>query len=153
MTREKLYFRKWFDIKPMTKNKKILVVDDRREVRFLISTALRFSPFDVIETSCGEDALAILEVTLPDLIFLDIVMPGKMDGLAVCRMIKGNIDWAIVPVVIMTTMGQATDREEAFLAGADAYMVKPFSIENLQQFVRQFLGEKNLSLYFSQDEL
>ena len=121
MTREKLYFRKWFDIKPMTKNKKILVVDDRREVRFLISTALRFSPFDVIETSCGEDALAILEVTLPDLIFLDIVMPGKMDGLAVCRMIKGNIDWAIVPVVIMTTMGQATDREEAFLAGADAY--------------------------------
>lgn len=137
----------------MTKNKKILVIDDRREVRFLISTALRHSPFDVIEASCGEDALTILEVTLPDLIFLDIVMPEKMDGLAVCRRIKGNIDWAIIPIVIMTTMGQASDREDAFLAGADAYMVKPFSIENLQQIVRQFLGEKNLSLYFSQDEL
>lgn len=139
--------------KLMTKNKKILVIDDRREVRFLISTALRHSPFDVIEASCGEDALTILEVTLPDLIFLDIVMPEKMDGLAVCRRIKGNIDWAIIPIVIMTTMGQASDREDAFLAGADAYMVKPFSIENLQQIVRQFLGEKNLSLYFSQDEL
>ncbi len=66
--------------KLMTKNKKILVIDDRREVRFLISTALRNSPFDVIEASCGEDALTILEVTLPDLIFLDIVMPAKMDG-------------------------------------------------------------------------
>ena len=137
----------------MTKNKKILVIDDRREVRFLISTALRNSPFDVIEASCGEDALVILEATLPDLIFLDIVMPAKVDGLAVCRMIKGNIDWAIIPIVIMTTLGQESEREDAFLAGADAYMVKPFSIENLQQFVRQFLGEKNLSLYFSQDEL
>ena len=137
----------------MTKNKKSLVIDDRREVRFLISTALRNSPFDVIEASCGEDALTILEVTLPDLIFLDIVMPAKMDGLTVCRRIKGNMDWAIIPVVIMTTLGQESDREDAFLAGADAYMVKPFSIENLQQFVRQFLGEKNLSLYFSQDEL
>lgn len=132
----------------MTKNKKILVIDDRREVRFLISTALRNSPFDVIEASCGEDALTILEVTLPDLIFLDIVMPAKMDGLTVCRRIKGNMDWAIIPIVIMTTLGQESDREDAFLAGADAYMVKPFSIENLQQFVRQFLGEKNLSLYF-----
>lgn len=139
--------------KLMTKNKKILVIDDRREVRFLISTALRNSPFDVIEASCGEDALTILEVTLPDLIFLDIVMPAKMDGLTVCRRIKGNMDWAIIPIVIMTTLGQESDREDAFLAGADAYMVKPFSIENLQQFVRQFLGEKNLSLYFSQDEL
>jgi CheY-like chemotaxis protein len=137
----------------MTKNKKILVIDDRREVRFLISTALRNSPFDVIEASCGEDALTILEVTLPDLIFLDIVMPAKMDGLTVCRRIKGNMDWAIIPIVIMTTLGQESDREDAFLAGADAYMVKPFSIENLQQIVRQFLGEKNLSLYFSQDEL
>lgn len=63
------------------------------------------------------------------------------------------MDWAIIPIVIMTTLGQESDREDAFLAGADAYMVKPFSIENLQQFVRQFLGEKNLSLYFSQDEL
>lgn len=139
--------------KLMTKNKKILVIDDRREVRFLISTALRNSPFDVIEASCGEDALTILEVTLPDLIFLNIVMPAKMDGLTVCRRIKGNMDWAIIPIVIMTTLGQESDREDAFLAGADAYMVKPFSIENLQQFVRQFLGEKNLSLYFSQDEL
>ncbi|MFZ2974821.1 MAG: response regulator [Ferribacterium limneticum] len=137
----------------MTKNKKILVIDDRREVRFLISTALRHSPFDVIEASCGEDALTILEVTLPDLIFLDIVMPEKMDGLAVCRRIKGNIDWAIIPIVIMTTMGQASDREDAFLAGADAYIVKPFSIENLQQIIRQFLGEKNLSLYSSQEAL
>ena len=137
----------------MTKNKKILVIDDRREVRFLISTALRNSPFDVIEASCGEDALTILEVTLPDLIFLDIVMPAKMDGLTVCRRIKGNMDWAIIPIVIMTTLGQESDREDAFLAGAEAYMVKACSIENLQQFVRQFLGEKNLSLYFSQDEL
>lgn len=137
----------------MTKNKKILVIDDRREVRFLISTALRNSPFDVIEASCGEDALVILETTLPDLIFLDIVMPAKMDGLAVCRMIKGNIDWAIIPVVIMTTMGQASDREDTFLAGADAYMVKPFSIGNLQQIIRQFLGEKNLSPYFYQESL
>ena len=137
----------------MTKNKKILVIDDRREVRFLISTALRNSPFDVIEASCGEDALTILEVTLPDLIFLDIVMPAKMDGLAVCRMIKRNIDWAMIPIVIMTTMGQASDKEDAFLAGADAYMVKPFSIGNLQQIIRQFLGEKNMSPYFSQESL
>jgi CheY-like chemotaxis protein len=137
----------------MTKNKKILVIDDRREVRFLISTALRNSPFDVIEASCGEDALVILETTLPDLIFLDIVMPAKMDGLAVCRRIKGNIDLAIIPIVIMTTLGQESDREDAFLAGADAYMVKPFSIGNLQQIIRQFLGEKNLSPYFSQESL
>ena len=69
------------------------------------------------------------------------------------KSIKWNIDWAIIPIVIMTTMGQASDREDAFLAGADAYMVKPFSIENLQQIIRQFLGEKNMSMYSSQEAL
>lgn len=122
------------------KNKKILVIDDRREVRLLISTALRHSPYDVIEASCGEEGLAILEVKQPDLIFLDIVMPGNMDGLAVCRRIKGIINWANIPVVIMTTMGQASDKEEAYLAGADAYIVKPFSIEKLHQLIGQFFG-------------
>jgi two-component system phosphate regulon response regulator PhoB len=125
----------------MMKYKKILVIDDRREVRLLISTALRNLPYDVIEATCGEEGLAILEIKRPDLIFLDILMPGNMDGLAVCRKIKRSIDWAIIPVVIMTTMGQVSDKEAAFLAGADAYIIKPFSIEFLHQIARQFLGD------------
>lgn len=123
----------------MIKKKKILVIDDQKDVRLLISIALRNLPYDVIEATCGEEGLAILDIKRPDLIFLDVFMPGKMDGLAVCRTIKKRADWAMIPVVIMTTMGQESDRSEAFLAGADGFVVKPFSIQTFYQIIRRFL--------------
>lgn len=123
----------------MIKKKKILVIDDQKDVRLLISIALRNLPYDVIEATCGEEGLASLGIKRPDLIFLDIFMPGNMDGLAVCRTIKKSADWAMIPVVIMTTMGQESDRSEAFLAGADGFVVKPFSIQTFYQIIRRFL--------------
>jgi CheY-like chemotaxis protein len=139
MMRVALPVHEKFNITKMMKYKKILVIDDRREVRLLISTCLRNLPYDVIEATCGEEGLAILEIKQPDLILLDILMPGGMDGLAVCRRIKKRTDWAMIPVVIMTTMGQMADRSDAFLAGADEYIVKPFSVEIFLKTIRQFL--------------
>ena len=129
----------------MNENKRILVVDDRREVRMLISTALRNLPYDVIEASCGEDCLAMLDIKRPDLILLDILMPGKMNGLDVCRSIKERAEWSNIPIVIMTTMGQESDKAESFLAGADEYIIKPFSVEKLRLIVRQYFDSKSVS--------
>lgn len=125
----------------MQRKQKILIVDDRKEVRQLIKMALRHTTYDLIEATNGEQGLEILRTNRPNLVFLDIVMPGGIDGFAVCRAIKKETDLAAIPVVIMTAMGQTSDISEGKAAGADSYLVKPFSISSLYQVVDKYLSK------------
>lgn len=118
---------------------KILIVDDRKEVRKLIQLALRNGHYELLEATCGEQALEMIGWLRPDLVLLDILMPGGLDGFSVCRTLKENPDLAKIPVVIMTTMGQESDICEGKAAGADGYLVKPFSMTHLHQIVDQHL--------------
>jgi len=115
--------------------KKILVVDDNPDMRRLIRITLG-SAYEVLEAGDGERALAQLSKHMPDLVVLDIMMPGTLDGIQVLERIKSSPEWQHILVMMLTARGQASDYQFGMSKGADAYFVKPFSPMQLLQWVR-----------------
>ncbi|MFN3305416.1 MAG: response regulator transcription factor [Roseateles sp.] len=108
--------------------KTILVVDDHADIRRLIRLTLEFEDYDIHEAAHGEAALEMAQALRPDLVLLDVMMPGPLNGLDVCRRLRGAAAPGAAPRVIMlSARGQASDREAGLAAGADVYLVKPFS--------------------------
>jgi two-component system phosphate regulon response regulator PhoB len=107
-------------------NTRVLVVDDDDDIRELISWKLRASGYDVEAAADGEAALAAAAETRPDLVVLDWMMP-RLAGLEVCRALRDDPATAGVPVILLTAKAQEADIERGFAAGADDYVVKPFS--------------------------
>jgi two-component system OmpR family response regulator len=112
---------------PSTK-RRVLVVDDEDNVTHLVSSALRFDGFETVTASSGTAALSAVAESDPDLIVLDVMMPG-LDGLGVLQSLRSA--GSHVPVIFLTARDAATDRIGGLRAGADDYVVKPFSIEEL----------------------
>ncbi|RTL38930.1 MAG: response regulator transcription factor [Burkholderiales bacterium] len=108
--------------------KKILIVDDHADIRRLIRMTLEFEDYDVREAADGDAALVLAQEFQPDLVLLDVMMPGATNGLEVCRRLRADHAAGTGPRVIMlSARGQASDREAGLQAGADTYLVKPFS--------------------------
>jgi len=120
--------------------KKILIVDDQVEVRELVEVTLRIEAYDIFEARSGEEAIAVWRAEKPDLIIMDVMMPGGMDGLEATRTIKGDPDNHDCRIIMLTAKGQEADREKGFEAGADDYFIKPFSPLELIQKVEEVLG-------------
>ena len=118
------------------KMKKILIVDDNTDVRRLIRIALG-KTFKIFEAEDGASALQIARDLYPDLIVLDIMMPGKMDGLQVLDASRADPGLKVIRVVLVTAKGQASDAEIGMQRGADAYFVKPFSPLQLTAFIQE----------------
>ncbi|HJQ43339.1 MAG TPA: response regulator transcription factor [Jatrophihabitantaceae bacterium] len=108
--------------------RRVLVVDDEDNVTHLVSSALRFDGFETITADNGAAALAAVAESNPDLIVLDVMMPG-MDGLGVLHSLRSA--GSQVPVIFLTARDAQNDRIGGLRAGADDYVVKPFSIEEL----------------------
>lgn len=119
--------------------KKILIVDDRLEVRELVEVTLRVKDYKIFQASSGEIALETVRTEIPDLVLMDIMMPGGMDGLEVTRIIKNDPATKDCTIIMLTAKGQKIDRERGFEAGADDYFVKPFSPLELIQKVEEVL--------------
>ena len=115
----------------------ILIVDDHADIRRLVRMTLEFEDYEIFEAANGEEALAFLAGRRADVVLLDVMMPGDVDGLGVCRHIRSRPDLAGVRVLLLSARGQARDREAGMLAGADAYLVKPFSPLQLIDFLHQ----------------
>lgn len=116
----------------------ILVVDDQPDIRRLISMTLNYGNYELHEASNGTEALRFAQALRPDLILLDVMMPGAVDGFQVCTEVKQQ---AKPPVVIMlTARGQVTDLHEGREAGCDEYLIKPFSPLQLIELVERYLG-------------
>lgn len=107
--------------------KKILIVDDEDKVRRLIEVTLAIGDFEILEASTGEEALKIAREAIPDIILLDIMMPGKLDGYDVCSSLKKDPDTKDIYIIMLTAKGQKADIERGKAACADDYFVKPFS--------------------------
>ena len=105
---------------------RVLVVDDDPLVRNLLSAVLHDANFDLIEAVDGHEALAIAASNPPDVVVLDVMMPG-IDGYEVCRMLRADPDFATTRIVILTAKSAPGAREDAIRAGADAFFTKPFS--------------------------
>ena len=120
--------------------KKILIVDDREEVRDLVEATLSRGEYEILKGTNGSQAVEIAQAHRPDLILMDIMMPGPVDGLEATRIIKGDPGTRNCTVILLTAKGQATDREQGIQAGADEYFAKPFSPLELLKKVEQVLG-------------
>jgi two-component system, OmpR family, response regulator len=113
---------------PALTKRRVLVVDDEENVTHLVSSALRFDGFDTFTADNGPSALAAVAEADPDLVVLDVMMPG-MDGLGVLQNLRAA--GSQVPVIFLTARDAASDRIGGLRAGADDYVVKPFSVEEL----------------------
>ncbi len=105
---------------------RILVVDDHADIRRLLSVTLG-REFEIAEAENGTSALEAILHHRPDVVLLDVMMPGEIDGLRVLELIKGDPKTRDILVAMITARGQAEDSERARARGADAYFIKPFS--------------------------
>lgn len=124
---------------PMQSTPHILVVDDDREIRDLLCRFLRKNGFRVDAAANGREMKRTLEQARIDLVLLDRVMPGE-DGLTLCRELRKE---SRVPVIMLTLLGDETDRIVGFEMGADDYIVKPFSPNELVARVKAVLRRAN----------
>jgi CheY-like chemotaxis protein len=123
--------------------KRILIVDDHADIRRLVRMTLEFESYEVHEAADGEEALAKARELCPDAVLLDVMMPGELDGLQVCAAIKADARLAATHVMLLSARGQARDREEGLRAGAEAYLVKPFSPLQLIDNIAHALSAPN----------
>ncbi len=126
----------------MDKDPLILIIDDEPQILRALKTILSSSHFRVISASTGEQALALAAAEQPDVIVLDLTLPD-MDGIQVCEQIR---DWTRTPIIILSVRDDEKDKVAALDKGADDYLTKPFSIQELLARIRVALRHSAQSL-------
>ena len=106
---------------------RILIVEDHADIRRLIHMTLEFENYEIHEAANADEGLESIRQLRPQLVLLDVMMPGGMDGLDLCRLVKSDPALGMPWVVLLTARGQSQDIEAGIKAGADAYLLKPFS--------------------------
>ncbi len=122
-----------------TKKTTILTADDDPQLLRLVARNLQLEGYEVLTASDGKQALEQIEAMLPDLVLLDVMMP-KMDGFTVCQRVR---EFSTVPVIMVTARGQDQDKVRGLDMGADDYLTKPFSVDELLARVRAVLRRTN----------
>ncbi len=119
--------------------KKILIVEDQPDIRELIRMTLEIEDYDVHEAGRGDDAMDMVNRVQPDLMLLDVMMPGGIDGYEVCRRVRADARHKRTRIVMLTARDSAADRATGLRAGATDYLAKPFSPRQLLQVVNKVL--------------
>jgi DNA-binding response OmpR family regulator len=123
----------------------ILVIEDDEIVARTIERSLRGQDFKVTTAASGVEGLRMARINIPDLVILDVIMPG-MDGYTVCREMRADLRLANVPILFLTAKIKDDDKITGFKAGADDYLSKPFNIDELVLRVRAILRRSTISL-------
>jgi two-component system alkaline phosphatase synthesis response regulator PhoP len=120
---------------------RVLIVDDDKHVRRLVRNLLENEGLECLEAEDGFEALSSARENHPDLVILDVMLPG-LDGYKICRLLKFDEDSADVSIILLTSKAGATDKETGYYTGADLYLTKPFRPPELVEAVRHLLGSK-----------
>lgn len=123
------------------KKKKILVVDDEKDIAESVKILLSEKGFKVVIANNGAEAVKKAKAEKPDMIVMDLMMP-EMNGFDACKMLKADNETAHTPVLVLTAQQLGKDLEDAFAAGANDYVIKPFSNERLLEKVEKLLSGK-----------
>ena len=107
--------------------KSILLVEDHADIRRLVRMTLEFEDCEIHEAADAVTGLDMARALRPHVVLLDVMMPGALDGLGMCRELKADERTRHIPVVFLSARGSASDRQAGLDAGAAAYLVKPFS--------------------------
>ena len=121
----------------------ILIIEDNERNLKLVRDVLQFNGFQTAEARTAEDGLAMASASPPDLVLLDLQLPG-IDGMEAFRQLRGSPPTAAVPVVAVTALAMKDDRERVLRAGFDGYLEKPISVRELASQVRAFLTAAEL---------
>lgn len=117
--------------------KKILIVDDQGELRKLIRLTLQYNDYDLYEAENATKALRFIKALPPDIVLLDVMMPGEIDGYQLCEIIKIDPELKSIQVILITGRGTRADLKEGSRVKADSYLVKPFSPLELVEVVNK----------------
>lgn len=119
---------------------RLLVAEDQAIIRKLIRMTLQMAGHEVFETDNGLDAVTQALALKPDLVLLDVMMPGEIDGIEACRRLRADQRMSGVPIVMLSARGQVADQQAGMEAGANEYVVKPFEPALLLQVVKRWTG-------------
>jgi DNA-binding response OmpR family regulator len=125
----------------MSETPKVLVVDDDEHILRSLSQYLELEDFRVISASSGPEALRLFAEEKPDLLVLDVMMPG-MDGFQVLESLRKDPETAHVPVLMLTARDQHNDIVKGYQMGATSYLVKPFNLDELVEAIREVYTTK-----------
>lgn len=123
----------------------ILIVDDEDIIRSLLRLTLVRAGYDVVEAGSGAEGVSKVQEQKPDLVLLDVMMPG-MDGFAVCQQLRQDSDLDDIPIIMLSARKDARSRQQSKECGANAYLTKPWNSDELLWHVEEALpGAKKLS--------
>jgi len=121
---------------------RILVIEDQADIRRLIRWALEFEHHEIFEANNGQAGLDLARRLCPDVVLLDVMMPGALDGYQVCSLLRADAQLAQTPVIMLTARAREQDRQVGEQAGANAYLAKPFSPKALVEAVEKLKQHK-----------
>lgn len=120
--------------------KQILIVEDQAEIRELVRISLEFEDYDIQEAENGVIGWDMLRKMQPDLVLMDLMMPGGIDGLELCRRIRAEPRFKRTKIIMLTALGSSGDRSAGLAAGANGYLAKPFSPLELMKTIAGVLS-------------
>ena len=121
-------------------SKRILVIEDQEDNRQIVRDLLSANGYELIDATTGEEGVAFAKRDRPDLILMDIQLPG-IDGYEATRRIKADAELSKIPIIVVTSYALSGDDQKAFAAGCDGYVTKPFSPRLLLAKIREYLPE------------
>jgi DNA-binding response OmpR family regulator len=124
-----------------TDAKTVLIADDDDDIRELVAYRMTRSGYAVLQAANGEEAVELATAERPDLAILDVMMP-RLDGFEVVRRLRAQEETARIPIILLTARAQDADVARGFGAGADDYIRKPFSPQELAMRVQAILGRR-----------
>ncbi len=119
---------------------KILIAEDEPDIRELVAFMLRFAGYEVVAAANGEEAVQAATRDIPDLVLMDVRMP-RMTGYDACKLMKADPTLHDIPVVFLSAKGQESEIQSGLEAGAEEYLLKPFSPDELTNRVRAILSK------------
>ena len=120
---------------------KVMIIDDSKTIRRSAETLLKKAGCEVITAENGFDALPIISAQHPDILFIDIMMP-RLDGYQTCSLVKSNPNFSAIPIVMLSSKDGLFDRAKGRVVGAEEYLTKPFTREDLFGAIRSLLPNK-----------